>query len=220
MTKPYIPYDGPVVTRREAIKLGMDRYYTGKPCKYGHFSQRNVKMRICDECRRGIKRSQYQNTKEWYQKYYVENKERKQSLCKAWNEKNRDKRREYTRIFQANNHQRVKKSRIASEAKRRSVDGKFDDCHIQEIGNLQNWLCNNCQCDISSKYHIDHVIPIALGGTSWPENLQLLCPPCNMKKRCKSPSDWDMENGRKSEVDGWLKFQREVILRLKLPTER
>jgi 5-methylcytosine-specific restriction endonuclease McrA len=32
-------------------------------------------------------------------------------------------------------------------------------------------------------YHIDHLIPTAMGGTSDPENLALACAPCNQSKR-------------------------------------
>jgi 5-methylcytosine-specific restriction endonuclease McrA len=40
----------------------------------------------------------------------------------------------------------------------------------------QGGLCNACKCDISTSYHVDHVIALARGGTNWPDNLQLLCP--------------------------------------------
>lgn len=39
-----------IITRKEAIELGLDRYYTGKPCKNGHMSERYTKTSACIEC--------------------------------------------------------------------------------------------------------------------------------------------------------------------------
>ena len=40
MIKEYVAYDGPIVTRAFAIKNGLPRFFTGKPCKRGHLSER------------------------------------------------------------------------------------------------------------------------------------------------------------------------------------
>ena len=37
-------------------------------------------------------------------------------------------------------------------------------------------------CGGDELLQFDHVIPVALGGSSTPENLQLLCAPCNREK--------------------------------------
>lgn len=39
-------------SRAEAIRLGVDSYFTGKPCKRGHFPVRRVGYRACTECER------------------------------------------------------------------------------------------------------------------------------------------------------------------------
>jgi hypothetical protein len=38
------------------------------------------------------------------------------------------------------------------------------------------------QCDSSVELQFDHIIPIKLGGAGTPENLQVLCGPCNRRK--------------------------------------
>lgn len=40
--------------------------------------------------------------------------------------------------------------------------------------------CRNCGA--TSELQFDHIIPVALGGSSEPENLQILCGPCNRMK--------------------------------------
>jgi hypothetical protein len=42
----------PILSRAAAIILGHTRYYTGSPCKNGHFSPRKVKSSTCVECSR------------------------------------------------------------------------------------------------------------------------------------------------------------------------
>jgi hypothetical protein len=49
MANDYVPYDGPIVTRAEALARGLTRYFTGKPCKRGHISERSD--RWCIACR-------------------------------------------------------------------------------------------------------------------------------------------------------------------------
>jgi hypothetical protein len=46
-----------------------------------------------------------------------------------------------------------------------------------------NFKCNKCQCDITdNKFDIDHIIPLANGGTNKADNLQPLCKPCHGDK--------------------------------------
>lgn len=43
-------------------------------------------------------------------------------------------------------------------------------------------------CDRSlEKYHVDHVTPLAKGGTNYPNNIVCSCPRCNLKKSDKLP---------------------------------
>jgi hypothetical protein len=43
-------YNGPIITRKQAINLGLTRYYTGSPCKHGHIAQRNTSDGRCCQC--------------------------------------------------------------------------------------------------------------------------------------------------------------------------
>ncbi|PPV06093.1 hypothetical protein XbrCFBP1976_13735 [Xanthomonas bromi] len=39
-----------IITRADAIRLGLKRYMTGKPCKRGHFAERRTKQGDCTTC--------------------------------------------------------------------------------------------------------------------------------------------------------------------------
>ncbi len=39
-----------------------------------------------------------------------------------------------------------------------------------------------CNCGARTELQLDHVIPLALGGTNVADNLELLCRTCNLKK--------------------------------------
>jgi 5-methylcytosine-specific restriction endonuclease McrA len=41
------------------------------------------------------------------------------------------------------------------------------------------------KCGATNRLEIDHIIPIARGGTNEPDNLQVLCRHCNAKKWAK-----------------------------------
>lgn len=41
-----------LISEKMALELGLKRYFTGKPCKHGHITERQVKSRVCCECNR------------------------------------------------------------------------------------------------------------------------------------------------------------------------
>jgi 5-methylcytosine-specific restriction endonuclease McrA len=54
----------------------------------------------------------------------------------------------------------------------------------------QRGRCYYCHEKVGDSYHVDHVIPLALGGGNGPENLVIACPRCNLTKYAKHPMDF------------------------------
>lgn len=76
------------------------------------------------------------------------------------------------------------------KARKLAAGGTFTKQDIKEIFNHQNGVCAICRVDISLFYHIDHIMPLSLGGSNGKENIQLLCPPCNLHKGAKHPDEY------------------------------
>jgi 5-methylcytosine-specific restriction protein A len=55
---------------------------------------------------------------------------------------------------------------------------------------LQQGICHYCEKKFSpSELTMDHVVPLARGGTSAKNNLVTACRPCNQAKRLQTPVD-------------------------------
>lgn len=61
---------------------------------------------------------------------------------------------------------------------------------------MQEYQCMYCYIDIRTKqYHVDHVIPLAAGGTNNLDNLVIACSECNLTASTKVfPSIYDKRN--------------------------
>lgn len=91
---------------------------------------------------------------------------------------------------------------LASGNKRRArirgVGGTYVPADITNILKQQKYKCAECGTSVRKRENrnIDHVLPLALGGTNWPSNLQVLCPSCNFSKGAKHPLDFARQKGR------------------------
>jgi 5-methylcytosine-specific restriction endonuclease McrA len=77
-------------------------------------------------------------------------------------------------------------------ARLRSAGGTLSKGITAHLYKLQNGLCACCGKSLGDKYHLDHIMPIALGGTNTDDNVQLLTPRCNSQKGAKHPEEFAM----------------------------
>lgn len=91
------------------------------------------------------------------------------------------------------NPEKVRAQHSVRKQRKRIAPGHFTADDILLLYRSQKGMCWWCGKALNKKYHVDHRVPLAKGGTNWPENLCISCPKCNLSKHDKLPSEW---NGR------------------------
>lgn len=114
---------------------------------------------------------------------------------KEWRKNNKDKLSSYAKEWRKNNHDKTSHYHRVRRAIKRSALGSHSADDVQLLLVMQKNKCAVCHISILKGYHVDHVIPLAIGGTNDKWNLQLLCPTCNMSKGAKHPIDFMQGRG-------------------------
>jgi 5-methylcytosine-specific restriction endonuclease McrA len=96
-------------------------------------------------------------------------------------------------------HPEQRRERMSRRIERQgATDGSFDESDVQVIRSALNDLCRYCDAALNGGGEVDHLTPIARGGTSARSNLTLACMPCNRAKLGKTLEEfitWRAERG-------------------------
>lgn len=91
---------------------------------------------------------------------------------------------EQLRRYRQKNPEKVRE--FASRRKSRK-HGRLPRGTVAGLFSAQKGRCAICRTSIRGAYHLDHIMPLARGGGHVKSNLQLLCPPCNLRKSDRDP---------------------------------
>lgn len=164
---------------RERIRANKAEYYARERAKFIAYRKANG-----DRMRRLARR------------YYHKNK----GAVMAYKAENADSIRAYRAEYYTKNLEKYAQYDRDRRARKLNAEGKHTAGDVRKIFERQRGICAGCNAKLSkqgaNKYHVDHVIPLVLGGSDWPSNLQCLCPTCNLRKGAKDPIVWAAENGR------------------------
>lgn len=116
--------------------------------------------------------------------------EKQKESDRKYRYKNRDAYLERVRQWRTANKDKVRESERAKEARRRGAVGKLSKGIERRLFAEQNGLCVCCGRDLGDNYHLDHIMPLALGGTNTDDNVQLLLAECNLRKGAMHPDEW------------------------------
>lgn len=106
---------------------------------------------------------------------------------KAYAERNKERINARQRRFYASNKEVFYVGNRRRKARLVSVGGSHTAEDIKKLLERQKHRCAYCRRSIKKKRHIDHRVPLKLGGSNDPSNLQALCPKCNLSKGAKDP---------------------------------
>ena len=193
----------PIITYAEARAKGLARYFTGKPCLRGHFSERGIGKRNCLACCAGYSaKNRAKNPGKYLEanrklcrRWRGKNRQKNLDTAKAWRQRYPDRVKQFALDWRKNNPEKAHALDARNRTRRKNVSGAFDDKDVERIFKAQRGRCAYCHITISGGYHVDHIIPIVRGGSNFPKNIQLACANCNWAKHAKDPIQFAQERG-------------------------
>jgi len=190
-----------IILRAEAKARGLKTYFTGQKCAQGHISPRRTTDCICLECGHNYSNAWKENNREQARRLTREWKAANPNAGLEWHRTNRGKSRSaVNRYYQKNKPAAIERATLSGRkrrAQKKGSGGTHTAADLAAILKRQNYKCAECGDDLRKVgRHLDHIVPLALGGSNDKGNLQYLCPPHNLSKGAKHPLVYAREQGR------------------------
>ena len=93
------------------------------------------------------------------------------------------------------NREKVRVIAQNRRAREKQLFGKLSKGLAEKLFKLQKGKCPCCHQPLGNDYHLDHIVPLALGGANTDDNIQLLRQRCNNQKHAKHPIDFMQSKG-------------------------
>ncbi len=152
-------------------------------------------LSYCKACKSAFNRTWYQITSEERPEQIQQRRERNSGqqavYSLAWRKANPDRQKHYAKAWRVKNPEKVAASNRNRKARLKNACGRHAGEDILRQLSSQGGCCYWCGTILSTKaenkYHADHLIPLAKGGSNGPENIVCACPSCNLSKHAKMP---------------------------------
>ena len=185
----------------------ISEYHKDKSAKDGLYTQ----CKLCVNARTAAYREKNPGIRKAYSSVYrTKNRDKCRSACRAWRAANQEKEKSYQADYRSAHRDKAiaslvswrekypEKVRIYSQnrrAKKQANGGKLSHGIAAKLFNLQRGKCTCCGKPLGNDFHLDHIVPLSLGGTNTDDNVQLLRATCNMTKSAKHPIDYMQQLG-------------------------
>ena len=175
--------------RAKAISEGKSKYFTGRPCKYGHVAERRVNGGACTVCEA-----------ERHNKWKAENPDKMQTALIKYREANREALNQKAAERRANDPEKARKSYRESKRRNRGHHTMLQSMRDKRIRlATPSWLTkehkewiksiyaesHRIKCDGGIDTAVDHIIPIKgkdVCGLHVPWNLRVTSKQYNSHK--------------------------------------
>jgi 5-methylcytosine-specific restriction endonuclease McrA len=114
--------------------------------------------------------------------YRNANIEVERERTRIWTQDHREEKRAMDRAYQKTHPEVYRASRLRRKARKANAAGTATTAQVEARIAYYGHRCWMCGGPFE---HVDHVIPLARGGTNWPANLRPACATCNLKKGAK-----------------------------------
>lgn len=128
-------------------------------------------------------------------KWRLANIERVRANCRRWSLSNAEHHNRLRAEWRENNPDAGRIMVQNRRAKLRNSNGKLSAGLAKRLFALQKGLCPCCGKHLGIDYHLDHIMPVALGGEHVDSNIQLLRASCNFSKSARHPVDYMQSRG-------------------------
>lgn len=125
----------------------------------------------------------------------IEYRKLNEEKLKAYRSENRVMLNVKSEIYRVNNLDVFRRLSHNRRARVAAVGGTLSRDIEKRLYDLQDGKCPCCHKPLGKDYHIDHIIPIALGGSNSDDNVQLMRKRCNLEKNKKHPVDYMQSKG-------------------------
>ena len=119
---------------------------------------------------------------------YAKDPEKYRAYVKKWADAN-------LANWQAANRDRIRGYGSNRRARKLNNGGRLSKGLADRLFKLQRGKCPCCGKPLGNDYHMDHKMPLVLGGPNTDENIQLLRKRCNLQKKAKHPVDFMQSRG-------------------------
>ena len=113
----------------------------------------------------------------------------------AWYTKNIEQAKEQRAKWKFENPEALRIHSHNRRAKKLAAGGALSKDLAAKLFTLQKGKCPCCKQPLGDDYHLDHIMPLALGGSNTDDNIQLLRSICNLQKSAKDPVEFMQSRG-------------------------
>jgi 5-methylcytosine-specific restriction endonuclease McrA len=129
------------------------------------------------------------------QKYATERADNVALSAKKYRLNHPERRKQIVRKWAASNLPALAVKAQNRRARKRTNGGTLSKNIAAKLFKHQRGKCACCGLPLGDDYHLDHIMPLALGGANVDSNIQLLRPSCNLQKSAKHPIDFMQSRG-------------------------